>query len=236
MSDEDSAGLPIPAEREGAQVPAGDSHRLRDSEIDLILKRAAQSDESPSLPRRYDLTVADLMVVASEVGLDPAAVRRAAAIQPIVNDGPLTWIPGAPTSSAAQATHIGALPSDRGTLARTAERVLSRSGTVTEDDADHWVWKEEHGVGRTTVTWTPGKITVEAERTGHYFLHWLGGLVGWAALSAALPVSLGPLAATLLFLVTPLPLWARAHRTTRGEVEQAVMELLRAVEESQNVE
>jgi len=135
------------------------------------------------------------------------------------------------------ATHIGQLPSDRGTLARTADRALARSGTVTEDGADRWVWKEDHGVGITTVTWTPGEITVEAERTGHYFLHWLGGLVGWAALSAVLPVSLGPLAATLLFLVTPFvlarPFWMRAERTTRRQIEQVAMELLQAVDEGQ---
>lgn len=55
--------------------------RFSAGEIDAILRRAAQSEESAHVPAKHDLTVTELMEVAHEVGLDPLAVRRSASIE-----------------------------------------------------------------------------------------------------------------------------------------------------------
>ena len=78
-------------------------------------------------------------------------------------------------------------------------------------------------------------VSIVADRTGHYYLvHWFLGLLGWAGLSVIAPFSTGPLAATLLWLVTPVPLarlfWTRSDRATREALEELAMELLRVAD------
>jgi hypothetical protein len=78
-------------------------------------------------------------------------------------------------------------------------------------------------------------VSIVADRTGHYYLvHWFLGLLGWAGLSVIAPFSAGPLAATLLWLVTPVllarPFWTRSDRATREALEELAMELLRVAD------
>ncbi len=235
MSESQSTGLPAPRERPG---PVAD-RRFSAGEIDAILRRAAQSEESAHVPAKHDLTVTELMEVAREVGLDPLAVRRSASIERVGRSGALAAALGAPDRREVRATMHAGLPDDRRGLARVAEEVLGRSGDVLEDEPERFVWRESHGVGRTTVTVSgegAGKVSIVADRTGHYLVHWFLGLLGWAGLSAVAPFSVGPLAATLLLLVTPVllarPFWARSDRATRETLDELAMELLRVADEA----
>ena len=158
-------------------------------------------------PAQHGLTVTELMDVAREVGLDPLAVRRSASIEQVGGTGALAAILGAPDRREVRATMHGGLPDDRRGLARAAENVLGRSGDILEDDPERFVWRESHGVGRTTVTVSgegASDVSIVADRTDHYLVHWFLGLLGWAGLSVIAPFSVGPLAATLLWLVTPV--------------------------------
>ncbi len=111
---------------------------------------------------------------------------------------------------------------------------------IVEDEAERFVWRESHGMGRTTVT-VSGEgsrdVSIVADRAGHYLVHWFLGLLGWAGLSTVAPFSLGPLAATLLLLVTPVllarPFWARSDRATRATLDDLAMELLRVADEAE---
>ena len=91
------------------------------------------------------------MVAATEVGLDPAAVRRAAAIIPSPKGGLSSVVLGAPDRRQIQAFLEDApLPEGRTELVRASERLLGRRGEVLEDDSERFVWRENHGIGRTT--------------------------------------------------------------------------------------
>ncbi len=216
-----------------------ESRRFAAGEIDAILRRAAQSEQTPHVPAKHDLTVTELMEVAREVGLDPMAVRRSASIEKIGGTSALAMTIGAPDRREVRATMHGGLPDDRRGLARAAEKILGRTGDIVEDEPERFVWRESHGVGRTTVTVSgegASNVSIVADRTGHYLVHWFLGLLGWAGLSAIAPFSVGPLAATLLLLVTPVllarPLWARSDRATRAALDELAMELLRVADEA----
>ena len=205
----------------------------------MILSRAAQSEQSPHVPTRHDLTVTDLIEVPREVSLDPLTVCRSASIERVAETGALAATLGAPDRREVRATLHGSLPEDRLGLARAAERVLGRSGAIVEDAGQRFVWRENHGVGRTTVTVSgegSSEVSIVADRAGHYLVHWFLGLIGWAGLSSVAPFSVGPLAATLLLLVTPVllarPFWKRSDRATRARLDELAMELLRVAEEA----
>lgn len=208
-------------------------------EIDAILRRAAQAEQSAHVPAKHDLTVTELMEVAREVGLDPLAVRKSASIERVGRGGALAATPGAPDRREVRATMHGGLPNDRRAFARAADKVLGRSGDILEDEPERFVWRESHGVGRTTVTVSgegAGHVSIVADRTGHYLVHWFLGLLGWVGLSSIAPFSVGPLAATLLLLVTPVllarPFWSRSDRATRAKLDKLAMELLRIADEA----
>jgi len=213
--------------------------RIHAEEFDAILRRAAQSEQSPHVPAKHDLTVTELMEVAREVGLDPLAVRRSASIEQVGGTSALAATLGAPDRREIRAVIHGGLPDDRRGLARAAGTVLVRSGEIVEDSAERFVWRESHGVGRTTVTVSgegAQEVSIVADRTGHYLVHWFLGLLGWAGLSTIAPFSLGPLATTLLLLATPVllarPFWKLSDRATRDKLDELAMELLRVADEA----
>ncbi len=238
MSESKHGGVPARRDEPGPAAPSS-GRRFPAGEIDAILRRAAKSEESRHVPAQHDLTVTELMEVARDVGLDPLAVRRSASIEKVGGTGALAATLGAPERREVRASMLGGLPPDRRSLARVAEKVLGRSGDILEDDPERFVWRESHGVGRTTVTVSgegASDVSIVADRTGHYLVHWFLGLLGWAGLSAITPFSVGPLAASLLWLVTPVllarPFWTRSDRATLETLDELAMELLRVVDEA----
>jgi hypothetical protein len=181
------------------------------------------------------------MVAATEVGLDPAAVRRAAAIIPSPKGGLSSVVLGAPDRRQIQAFLEDApLPEGRTELVRASERLLGRRGEVLEDDSERFVWRENHGVGRTTVELTGAghgtEVRVEADRAGHYLAGWFAGLAGWGALSALTPLgALGPVGGALSLLAVPFllarPFWKRADKRLQRRLEDLTLELAKVVEE-----
>ena len=238
MSESKQGGVLAPRDPSAPDVPSPD-RRFAADEIDAILRRAAQAEQSAHVPAKHDLTVTELMEVAREVGLDPLAVRKSASIERVGRGGALAATLGAPDRREVRATMHGGLPNDRRAFARAADKVLGRSGDILEDEPERFVWRESHGVGRTTVTVSgegAGHVSIVAARTGHYLVHWFLGLLGWVGLSSIAPFSVGPLAATLLLLVTPVllasPFWSRSDRATRAKLDKLAMELLRIADEA----
>jgi len=215
---------------------------LRDEEVALILRRAADVETRPELPVAGGSTLAEVMRAAEEAGLDPAEVRRAAAILPAPSGGLATVAFGAPDRREIQAFLEGAhLPAERHELVRAAQAALGRSGEVRTSDPARFRWEEVHLGGRTSLELedTRGGVAVRAtsHRAGHYLGGWFLGLVGWAALSALtnLTTTLPPLAAVLAFLLVPVlavrPFWTRSDRATRRRLERLVMDTLRVVDQ-----
>ena len=228
---------PLPARRR-PQVP---ERRFRDDEVAAILSRAASQETRTDLPAPHDPTLRDLMAAAADAGLDPAEVRRAAALVPSAGAGFAGVALGAPDRrEAAAVLEDVRLPADTRALAREAERAAGRRGEVVTSEAGRFVWEERHLGGRTTVSLAEEggalEVRASADRAGHYMGLWFGGLMGWALLSALTPLGALPLLGqALAFVVTPLlvarPFWVASDRKVRARLERTVLDLARAAEE-----
>lgn len=215
--------------------------RLREEEVALILRRAADVEVRADLPPPESATLADLMRAAADAGLDPAEVRRAAAVLPSTGGGAAAAVFGAPDHRELRAFLEEAhLPEEPQALVRAAEAVVGRSGEVRGSDPRRFRWEERHLGGRTVLELeeTRGGVAVRAaaHRAGHYLGGWFAALVGWATLSALTNLSavLAPLLIVLAFLLVPIvavrPLWRRADATTRRRLDRLVMDALRVVD------
>ncbi len=230
-----------PKGEDAAPLPGPPARRFSAAEVDAILQRAALSETDPLLPERSGSTLDDLVAAAEEAGLDPAAVRRAAAVVPTGPDGPIARLLGAADRRVVTAYLPGvALPGLPRALGGAAERGLGRPGEIGtgKDGQFQWRARSSGGTAVVEVAQREGgtEITARAERGAHYLGLWLVGLGGWAALSALTPLgALGPLGfATSLLLVPVLiarPFWRRADHRLRRRLERTVIELARVVEE-----
>jgi hypothetical protein len=228
---------PLPAPRR-SEAP---ERRFLDDEVAVILSRAASRETRTDLPTPHDPTLADLMAAAADAGLDPAEVRRAAALVPSAGAGFAGVALGAPDHREAAVVLEGVrLPADTRALAREAERAAGVRGEVVTSEPGCFVWEERHAGGRTTVSLSEAggalEVRASADRAGHYMGLWFGGLVGWAVLSALTPLGALPLVGqALAFVVTPFlvarPFWVISDRKVRARLERMVLDLARVAEE-----
>lgn len=245
--DDVSAGKPGPGvEGDGGGAPGapqGAVRRFRDDEARAILARASWREGSGSaVPAAHDATLDDLMAAAAEAGLDPAEVRRAAALATEGTDGAAGSLVGPPPRSRAVLALEGvALPADRSALARAVERAVGGGGEVVKDPRGRFVWRSRGWAGGAEVVVSGAgsgvEVRVAADRGGAQALVWLGGLTAWALLTALTPLATLPLAAQLAgFLVAPLaaarPFRASARRRLVPWVERVALDVARAVEET----
>jgi len=232
-------------DRREAPLPAPRPRRFSDAEVEAILRRAALAEADILVPQRRDTTLDDLVAAAAEAGLDPAAVRRAAAVVPPAPDGPIARLLGAADRRVVTAYLPGVSPPDRPReLAGAAERGLGRSGEIRTATEGRFEWRSRSSGGLATVEVAERdggtEIAARAERGAHYLGLWLVGLGGWAALSALTPVgTLGPMGVAASLLLVPVliarPFWRRSDRRLRRELERTVFELARVVEEDRRV-
>ena len=186
MTDEASSGLPVHRETRAAAL----DRRLTEAEVERVLKRAGRAEDgAAALARHDDVSVSDLMAAAEEVGLDPGAVKRAAALGPLQHTDRSMSIWGAPLPRSLRATIDAPIPDLRHELTEAAERILGRRGEVVITQEGHFQWEESHGTGSTRLTLKEGSLTtsleIETDRTGHYAVVLFGSFVaGLAALSA----------------------------------------------------
>lgn len=226
---------------EDRPLPAPLPRRFTGGEVDTILRRASLVETGPIPPSPHDATLDDLMAAAAEAGMDPAVVRRAAAVAPPAPDGPIARIAGASDRREISAYLGGAsIPDDRAGLVRALERLFGHSGAVAESTPDLFVWRAR-GDGRLTVELTASEggteLRLRTERGARYLGLWLLGLAVWAAASALTPLgALGPLGFVVGLLTIPVlvarPLWVRSDRALRRRLEHGALELARVVEEA----
>lgn len=218
--------------------------RFDRKETALILRRATDGEGRPAQGGEAGLTLEEITAAAVEAGIDPAAVRRAAAVVPVRADPFQRWALGAPVTPVARGRFQGRLAPERdGALQAAIERALGRHGQL-ERDGDEVVWTEEHGFGRTTVRVRQDgpevEVVAEAERRGHLLglllglatlvallLLPLGGFGGLAARSTAQLAVLAPLA--LIAVGTRLA-WPLLQRPIGRRLESAVLEAGAALE------
>lgn len=216
--------------------------RYDDGEASAILERAAARETRPDLPAPHDPTLDDLMAAAAEVGLDPAEVRRAAAVvargRPDVAERAI----GGPSRREVTARLVGArIPSDAHLLVRLAEDALGGRGEVVESAPGRFLWQRGGAGSRSELSMTEadGALTLSAwcDRGGENAGLWFLGALAWAGLSALTPIfawlpGVGKLAA---FLLTPplvaFPFRRGADRRLVARLERLAMDVLRLADD-----
>lgn len=221
-----------------AGAPAPDRSLTRD-EVARILRLASDADALAETDRE-GVTVPQLAEAARQAGIDPDRVRHAAAVVEDPVSTLAVGLLGAPDTRSLRAFVPGRrIPADRTALVRELDGSLHRRGQLHGSRPDRLVWKEDHTLGRTTVSLTQTSdgidVTLVADRAGHYLGSWFAGVVGWGLLAALTPLGgLGPAAAVLGFLGIPFvlarPFWIRTDRIRRRRLEAAVMAVLSAVD------
>lgn len=219
-------------------APSPDRSLTR-AEITRILRLASDADTLEDSARE-GVNVPELAEAAREAGIDPDLVHRAAAVVEDPVSTLTVGLLGAPDTRTLRAFAPGRrIPPDRQALVRDLEGALHRSGQIQTSRPDRLLWKEDHTLGRTTVSLTETsdgtEVRMVADRAGHYLGSWFAGVVGWGLLTALTPLgALGPAAAVLGFLAVPFvlarPFWVRTDRIRRRRLEAAAMVVLSAVD------
>jgi hypothetical protein len=204
-------------------------------EIARVLRLASDADRLEDAAAG-GVTVSELAEAARQAGLDPRRVELAAAVEETPGSPVARAALGAPDQRVYRASLPGArLPADPAELARAVEAALGRHGRLRRHGPGHLVWKEDHALGRTTLTLRQDEagteVSLESDRAGHYLGAWFGGVAGWGLLAALTPLgSLGAAATVAGFLVVPFllarPFWTRADRARRRRLEAAMMAAL----------
>jgi hypothetical protein len=218
--------------------------RYSREETALILRRATDAERREPSAVEGGLTLEEIAAAAREAGIDPAAVRRAAALTPAPATEARSWALGAPVAPEVGARFEGRLPaSDRVAFQTVIERAIGRRGALA-DEPNALVWHEDHGSGRTTVRARQEGAAVlviaEADRRGHLLLLVLalaalvgiallplGGFGGIAALAGPVGAVLVPLAA---LAVGTRVAWPMLQRPLGRRLEIAVLEVGALVE------
>ncbi len=227
--------------RAGQSSPA---RHLSPEEVSVILRRASLVETASGLPAPLDPTVEDLVEAAREVGMDPALVRRAAAVSPVPETGLAGALLGADGRIRLRAHLSAAMPEARDALVRASEDALESSGRVTDSDPALFVWEGSRTLSRDRVTIRKEGdallVDVDSDRTGRYLLFWgisfltlgvvSGAVGGLATLGAVSPLLLF-VAPALLPVLVARPFWKRAQRRAARHLELFAMELARLVEE-----
>ena len=222
-----------------------DGRRFNREETAFILRRATEGERRLETRIESGLTLDEIVLAARDAGIDIAAVRRAATITPAPSDPLQAWLVAAPVNPVVQGLFPGRLPPARMGAARTPiESSLGRKGELVAEPTG-FVWREDHGFGRTWVRAHSDGLTVEvtgeAQRKGHLLalmlglatlvalvLLPLGGFAGLAALVGPLLAVLAPVGAVLIG--TRL-VWPALQRPVIRRLEAAVLEVGALVEE-----
>ena len=215
------------------------ARRFTREETALILRRATEGEQRLETRLEDGLTLDEIAQAAEHAGIDIATVRRAAAIMNAPPDPLQTWLIAAPVNPVVRGVFAGSVPPERHDAARlTIEGAMGRKGKL-EVDATGFVWSEEHGFGRTSVsahgTGSSVEVIGEAERKGHLLalmfsfatlvavlLQPLGGFAGLAALSQPLMAVLAPVGAVL---VGTRLVWPALQRPLIQRLESAVLDI-----------
>lgn len=109
-------------------------HRYTESEFALILRKAIELQERHiGVDTAQGLSLREIQAIASEIGLDPALVERAASLVPRTHEGKMVRLFGGPGLYHMEYSVEGEIAKDDfGTMVDAVRRVTGHQGQVTE--------------------------------------------------------------------------------------------------------
>lgn len=232
MTDSPSGNEPA-----GADGPA--ERRYSNREFSLIMGKAYDLEERLPQPTsaRDGLTLEEMRSIALEVGLDPAALVRAADLVPAERSGAAARALGAPEAFTYELRLDAALDDEaRDVLLQTVRRVLSQRGE-TRLAGDVLEWKS---VGRSDHVWLTvasrgGRTVIEltGDRRPSLLVSLLFPALFWGALATALAMTstlaagafLLPVGFVIATLATARLSWRAASRRLRARLERLAIAL-----------
>jgi hypothetical protein len=232
-----------------AQLPSRSPRRFSPAEVDEVFRRAGEVEP---VAREGELTLAELEAIGAEAGLDPVAVRRAAASLAVPGAAVKhSAVAGGPTHLQLELTFPAPLtPELRARALDALRRVTGTHGTAQEVPAiggptPGLSWLAARGASTLRVTLTPqGDVTTArvAQSLGehalgaHLGMLTGGGIVGtvaaigtWFATAAAEPAALAAGAAVVASYFGARRLVARRGRAAQREVAALVAALAEAL-------
>jgi len=163
-----------------------DQRRYSDEEFAVILRTASEGVEGPaqSTPSRSGLTLPEIQDIASEVGIDPAQVTRAAALLPLAETSTLMTLIGGGPRYRMEYTVQGVIPVEE--LGRVVEVARTTAGThgETREVLGGVEWTGSTGTTGYGVSVTPrgGRTHLQASTNHTEILAGIYGGVGMGVL------------------------------------------------------
>ncbi len=145
-----------------AEIPL-DERQFTEDEVQEILKQAAESGPSDQLAGKQGLSLAELRVIASEVGIDPAELEQAARTVAKKDRPRKHGILGAPTVLRVEREAKGTLDQTRAAeIVSVIRRTMGQKGVVS-DVAGSLEWSANQGTGDCFVSVSSRDDTIAIE-------------------------------------------------------------------------
>lgn len=111
-----------------------EEHKYSESEFALILRKAIELQEHHiGVDTAHGLSLREIQAIASEIGLDPALVERAASLVPRTDEGRLARLFGGPSLYQMEFSAKGEISKEEfGKMIDAIRRVTGHQGQVTE--------------------------------------------------------------------------------------------------------
>jgi len=227
-----------------------DFHRkFSDEEFALILRKASELQDGPGPVEGVSggISLDEIKAIAQEVGIDPAAVDRVAAMMPHAeSEGAISRVMGGPTKYRLEQTARGQVSeADVARLLDAVRRASGHHGKV-EYGPQGFEWSTVGEVSQIYVTAVPGKdgthLRVTADRGPAslltFFFNFLGWMVAAGITGAVIDPESAAVGAAILSggvlggIAQGRLVWAKTTKSVRAKLHRIMEALTGVVDEA----
>jgi hypothetical protein len=227
--------------------------RFSDEEFALILRKASELQDRPATIEGMPggISLDEIKAIAREVGIDPGAVDRVAAMMPHAeSEGAISRLMGGPTKYRLEQTARGTVgEADVARLLDAVRRASGHHGKV-EYGPQGFEWSTVGEVSQIFVTAVPGKdgtyVRVTADRGPASFLTFFFNFLGWMVAAGITGAVVDPESAAVgaaIFsggvlggIAQGRIVWARTTKSVRAKLHRIMKALTGAVGEEERKE
>ncbi len=227
--------------------------KFSDEEFALILRKASELQDRPATVEGGSggISLDEIKAIAQEVGIDPSAVDRVAAMMPHAeSEGAISRLMGGPTKYRLEQTVQGHV--SEADLARLLDAVRRASGHhgKVEYGPQGFEWSTVGEVSQIFATAVPGRdgthLRVTADRGPASFLTFFFNFLGWMVAAGITGAVIDPESAAVgaaIFsggvlggMAQGRIVWAKTAKSVRAKLHRIMEALTGAVEDSDRKE